>query len=409
MSTLLALNNYYFVKGGSEVVFFEHNRMLEQDGWEIVPFSMQHEKNIASDWSPYFIDEMEFGNAHSLADKLRMAPKFVYSLEAQKKLKKLIAQCKPDIAHGHNIYHHISPSVLHTLKKAGIPTVLTLHDLKIACPAYRMLSGNKVCEKCKGGRYTEVVKNRCIKGSAIMSGLVWVEAMVHSWLSSYRKCVDAFVVPSRFFMDKLIEWGYPADRFHYVPNFVDASAFEPNYAAGDYFLFFGRLSEEKGIGTLIEAAATAGVKLKIAGTGDIEQSLRDLAQSKGADVEFLGYVSGEPLHAVIRDSRAVVLPSEWYENAPLSVMEAYALGKPVIGADIGGIPEMVEHEQTGAHFPSGDVNALSQVLAGFTARSDAEIADMGRAGREKVEREFSPERYRDAIEALYAKLQGGRA
>lgn len=404
MKTLLALNNYYYVKGGAEVVYFEHNRLMQSQGWDIVPFAMQHEKNQLSEWSAYFVEEIEFGNSYSMLEKIKMATKVVYSFEAKKKISQLIVENSPDIAHGHNIYHHISPSVLHVLKAHNIPTVLTLHDLKIACPAYRMLTKNEVCEQCKGGAFSNVIKNKCIKNSVVLSSLIWVETIVHGWLKSYQTCVDAFVVPSKFYIDKFVEWGYPRERFHYIPNFVDTQQFLPNYNVGDYFLYFGRLSEEKGLSTLIKAAAHANVTLKIAGTGDIQSELMSLAESEKCDIEFLGHVSGNALHDVVRGAIAVVLPSEWYENAPLSVMEAYALGKPVIGANIGGIPEMVDHMISGAHYASGDHFELAELMLQFVAMDPATVAEMGKAGRARVEKEFSPQQYKESIDQLYAGL-----
>jgi len=211
-------------------------------------------------------------------------------------------------------------------------------------------------------------------------------------------------VPSRFFMDKFVEWGWPREQFAYIPNYVDASRFAPHYAAGDYFLYFGRLAPEKGVATLLRAAAKAGVRLKLAGTGPLQAELHALNAELGGSAEFLGYQSGAALHALIQQSRAVVLPSEWYENAPMSVLESCAFGKPVIGADIGGIPEMIEPEVTGWVFPSRDTAALAALLARVQAMPDERVAACGRAGRAMVERQFSRDGYVQATLQLYADL-----
>jgi glycosyltransferase involved in cell wall biosynthesis len=165
MSTLLSINNYYYYRGGAETVFLEQNKLLERQGWKVVPFAMHHPKNMSTPWSAFFVDEIEFGQDYSFAQKLLRAPKVIYSIEARRKLNRLLNQVKPDVAHAHNIYHHISPSILSLLKGRGVPTVLTLHDLKIACPAYHMLAPDGICERCKGGHLYNVVANRCIKGS----------------------------------------------------------------------------------------------------------------------------------------------------------------------------------------------------------------------------------------------------
>lgn len=404
MPRLLAINNYFYPRGGSETIFFEHNRMLEALGWEIIPFSMRHPANLPSPWSEYFIDDLEMHGDYSLAQKLTRLPKVIYSFEARQRLAQLLDKAHPDVAHGHNIYHHISPSILGLLHSRGIPTVLTLHDLKIACPAYNMLAPDGVCERCRGGRLYNVVVHRCIGGSAAMSLVVMTEAIVHRLLGSYRRYVDCFVVPSRFYIDKFVEWGLPRAQFRYVPNFVDVARYEPQFQPGGTFLYFGRVIRQKGVATLVRAAALAGVRLLIAGTGPDLESTQQLAQDLGADVTFLGHLSGAALHASIRASRAVVLPSEWYENAPVSVLEAYALGKPVIGARIGGIPELIREEETGICFTSGQVDALAAAFRSMLSRPDAALAEMGRNGRRWVEQEFTARMYQQRIISAYREL-----
>jgi glycosyltransferase involved in cell wall biosynthesis len=404
VKTLLTINNYYYNRGGSETIFFEHNRMLEALGWNVVPFSMRHASNLPTPWSEYFIDDLEMHGDYSLVQKLTRLPKVIYSFEARRRLDQLVAKVRPDIAHAHNIYHHISPSILGLLKRRGIPTVLTLHDLKIACPAYNMLAPDGICERCRGGKLYNVVLNRCIGGSAAMSFVVMIEALLHKLLGSYRSHVDCFIVPSNFYIDKFCEWGMPRELFRHVPNFVDVSRYEPRYAPGDGFLYFGRVIRQKGVGTLIRAAAQARVPLRIAGTGPDLDAMRKLAADLNADVTFLGHLGGVALHDAIRAARAVVLPSEWYENAPVSLLEAYALGKPVIGAKIGGIPELVRENETGICFQSGNVDSLVAAFANMTARPRAELEEMGRAGRRWVERDFTVAMYQQRILAAYRDL-----
>ena len=404
MPTLLSVNNYYYCRGGAETVFLEHNRMFEAEGWMVVPFAMKHERNLPTPWSDYFVDEIEFGQSYSMREKLVRAPRVIYSRQARQHLARLLDAARPDICHAHNIYHHISPSILGLLKNRDVPVVLTLHDLKIACPAYNMLAPDGICERCRGGRLYNVALHRCIKNSAALSAMVMVEAVLHRLIGSYRRCVSRFVVPSRFYAEKLAEWGFPVGMFRHIPNFVDVARYEPRYAPGDRFVYFGRLSREKGLHTLVRAVAQGNCKLTIVGTGPELDSLRQLAAQLAANVEFTGFLTGPELHEVIRDSRAVVLPSEWYENAPMSVLEAYALGKPVVGARIGGIPELIHDGVTGVQFPSGDVAALAGVLGLILSSSDADLAEMGRSGRRWVETEFSSHIYRDRVLAVYREL-----
>ncbi|HEX7236731.1 MAG TPA: glycosyltransferase, partial [Gammaproteobacteria bacterium] len=316
-----------------------------------------------------------------------------------------IDRAGPSLCHAHNIYHHLSPSILGLVRSRGIPLVMTLHDLKLACPAYTMLTHDGVCERCKDGRLYRVVTHRCMKGSAALSALVMLESYLHLALGSYLRNVDRFVVPSRFYIRKLVEWGFPAERFEYVPNFVATESFEACYAPGKRFVYFGRLTPEKGVATLIHAAAEAEVGVDIVGTGPQENDLRALAA--GRDVRFLGYLTGTKLNAAVCAARAVVVPSEWYENAPLAVLEGAALGKPLVVARIGGLPELVVDGESGWTFEAGSVADLTETLRHVARLSDTEVAAAGMAARRRIEDEFSPERYLERIRGVYGRLGVG--
>jgi glycosyltransferase involved in cell wall biosynthesis len=404
MATLLAINNYYYYRGGAETVFLEHNRMFEAMGWPVVPFAMHHPKNLPSPWSNHFVDEIELGQQYTLAGKVVRASKVIYSFEARRRLAALLDEVRPDVCHAHNIYHHISPSILSLLHGRGIPTVMTLHDLKIACPEYHMLAPDGICERCKGGRLHNVLVHRCIKESATLSAVIMLESALHRVLGSFRKHVRAFIVPSRFYIEKFCEWGFPRALFHHVPNFVDAERYVPQFSPGESFVFFGRLSPEKGLRTLINAAVIAGCPVRIIGTGPQLEELRALAAKLAANVTFLGYLTGEALHAEVRRARAVVLPSEWYENAPMTVLEAYALGKPVIGSRIAGIPELIQEGRTGFTYTAGHAESLAAALRAMTERLDIEVEEFGRAARRSVETEFASSLYRDRVLEIYRRL-----
>jgi glycosyltransferase involved in cell wall biosynthesis len=402
MSALLSLNSYHYRRGGSDVVYIEHEAMFKALGWQTAHMSMHHPKNMHSEWSEYFVDEIEFGGDYSFAQKLAMAGKVIYSFEARRKLESLLKIFPATIAHAHCIYHHISPSVLSLLQERSIPVVLTAHDLKIACPAYKMLNKSGVCEKCKNGNISQVVTNKCIRESVSVSALVAVESLVSRALGLYKKNLTRIVAPSLFYKNKLEEWGWPSQKIVHIPNYVRSEEYIPCFRPGDYFLYFGRLSLEKGVSTLIRAAVSSGTKLKIVGTGPIEGELKGLA--RGSNVEFLGFKSGTELWNIVRDARAVVLPSEWYENAPMSVLEAYALGKPVIGANIGGIPEMLEDDETGWSFESGNSDDLSRVMRQVSGLSPRSIEEIGGACRKLVEEEFSAHRYSASMQSLYSEI-----
>jgi len=401
MKKLLSLNNYHYKRGGSDAVFIEHDKVFQELGWETAKFAMHHENNNASQWAEYFVDEIEFGNSYSRLEKIKMAAKVIYSLEAKNKINLLIDHFKPDIVHSHCIYHHLSPSVLVAVKKHDIPSVMTAHDLKLACPAYKMLNENGVCESCKSGNFRSLLKNKCIHGSLLASALVYVESSVHKMLGLYKNNLDAIIAPSLFYKEKLVEWGWDESQIVYIPNYIDVADYEPDYNVGSYFLYFGRLALEKGIPTLMAAAESLGVKVVVVGTGPLES---ELIKNAPDNVSFVGYQTGNKLHNLIRGAKAVVLPSEWYENAPISLLEAYACGKPVIGANIGGIPELIIESHTGFLFESGVSESLTNVLSYVDNLPDSTINTIGKAAREYVSTKYTKKNYIDNTLALYKQF-----
>jgi glycosyltransferase involved in cell wall biosynthesis len=404
MPSLLNINNYHYRRGGSDGVYLDHAALMESRGWQCGYFSMQHSKNLDTRWSRYFIDELEFGEAYSLTQKLSMASKSVYSFEARSKLRGLLREFHPDVAHLHCVYHHLSPAILPVLTQAGIPAVMTAHDLKIACPNYKMLNHTGVCERCNAGSVLNVVRHRCVRDSLAASVIVAAESGLQRTMQIYRKHLAKVVVPSRFFLEKFVEWGWSRDQFAYIPNYIDALQFSPNPEPGSFFLYLGRLAPEKGLATLMRAAKLARVKLKVAGSGPLESELHALQGELDGDVEFLGFRSGEDLHALIREARAVVLPSEWYENAPMSVLESFASGTPVIGAGIGGIPELIEDGETGWCFESGNISELTEALRAVQQMPNSAVEQIGKAARALVEQRFNPEGYVSSMLTLYSSL-----
>lgn len=398
---LLAINNYFYRRGGAESVFLDQIDLFSAAGWDVVPFAMEHPENLPSPWSEYFVSEIEYGRTNGPITKARQAAKIIFSLEARRKIRSLIGRVQPSVAHAHNVYHHISPSIFDVLKAEGVPVVMTAHDLKLACPAYKMLSQGAVCERCRGGRIHNVLLRRCMKDSAVVSSLVFLETVVHRTFGFYRDTLDCLVAPSRFYRDKLVEWGWDASRIAYIPNFVDAEQFTPWCHEGNYFVYAGRLAPEKGLATLVRAAALAHQRLILVGKGPEEPALRELAFELGADVVFAGHMAKPELKQLIGESRALVLASEWYENAPISILEAYALGRPVIGTRIGGIPELIVHNKTGVLVPPGNVGMLAEAMASMAKLPRTGRNRLGAAGRDWVLREFSPDKYRDRTTALY--------
>ena len=382
----------------------DQNELLESRGWDIVPFAMEYEKNFETGYDDYFVEEIDFASDYSPVEKVRKVVKSVYSLEARREIGRLIDDVRPDIVHAHNVYHHLTPAIFGAIQKKGVPAVMTVHDLKIGCPSKLMLAPDGVCERCQGGKTWNAVSQRCLKGSLPLSAVAALETTLHNFLGSYKKNVDLFVLPSKFHMNKLIDWGLPAAKARYVPNAVDVSGLQADYTAGERFVFVGRLSEEKGLITFVRAVAESGVSATIVGTGPQEEELQALIASTGADVQFAGYQTGDALFDIVRNAKALVLPSECYENAPVVLLEAYGVGTPVLGSDLGGIPELIDPEVTGYLATAGDVASFAEQLTRMAELSDTDLSEMGRAGRNFVEERFSREHYLSGLLDVYAEL-----
>ncbi|MCJ2183127.1 glycosyltransferase family 4 protein [Novosphingobium sp. 1949] len=411
MPNLLSMNSYHYRRGGSDVVYFDHAALFEEKGWNNTFFSMHHPNNVDTPDSRHFVSLVDYEFAQTPVQKARTALASIYNREARAKARQLLAGRQFDIAHAHCIYHHLTPSVFDVFNEAGVPIVLTAHDLKLACPAYKMMNSNGICEECKGGNLLNTVRNRCIKGSLAASSVVAAEAMLHRFLKSYRRNVTKIVAPSRFYRTKLIEWGWEEDRVIYIPNF--AKEVDSRFTAGHTgnILYFGRLSEEKGLATLIRASARSGVAVDIAGTGPEREDLETLIAQVQAPVRLLGRLDGDALWSAVGSAKAVVLPSEWYENAPMSALEAMQLERPMIGADIGGIPELIRDSGGGLVIPSADASALADALSQIEAMPQERLAQMGQSAARYVRREFSRDRYFQRMDELYReclRAPGGR-
>ncbi len=399
---VLAVNKFYYLKGGSETYYFSLNRLLSNAGVEVVPFSMKDPKNLPNSYEKYFLDSIDFFNA-SFFKRLKQLLNIIYSFYAREKISHIIEDYGPELAHLHVFQHQFSPSILKEIKKYGIPVINTVHDLKPLCPNYMMFNKGKVCEKCFKHRYYQCFINRCVKGSYAASLVTTIEMYLHDFLGSYDN-VDMFITPSRFYRQKFIEYGYPEERVVHIPNFIDTQRYKPQYDGGSYILYFGRLSSEKGIITLLNAVRNMGEELLIAGDGPFKSELVTCIEEKKIDnVRLLGFKEGEELVSLIKNSRFTVIPSEWYENCPLSVLESMAYGKPVIGADIGGIPELVENKKTGLVFKPGSSDDLAEKIS-YMLGNPGVVTAMGKEARIKVETEFNKGLHLERIMNIYKSM-----
>ena len=406
---VLQVNKFLHTVGGTETVLFQTTDLLRAHGHDVSFFAMQDERNIPSDNEPYFVSNVDYKSetSRSAFQRLKLplvAGRFIHSPEAAHKIEALIENDRPDVAHFHNVYHQLSPSIIGPLKKRNIPVVMTLHDYKLVCPNYTLFSNGEICERCKGHRYYQAVLQRCIRDSAVASTLCAVEAYAHSFTHAYD-AIDQFIAPSRFMRDKLIEFGMDGDRIAWLPNFLHFEDYAPGFEAGPYVVFAGRLERVKGVATLLDAfqagAVPAGLELRIAGDGELRPDLEQIARDRGlTNVRFLGRLPREELGRLVQGALAVVIPSQWYENAPMSVLEAFAYGKPVIGTRIGGIPELIQDGVTGLLVEPGDATSLSRAIEHLGA-NPALAEGMGREARRYVEAHHGPDLHYERLLAIY--------
>ncbi|MFA4992306.1 MAG: glycosyltransferase, partial [Candidatus Omnitrophota bacterium] len=391
----------FYLKGGSEYVFFDSAEYLGQKGHKPIFFSMRHPENLPSVYDKYFVSNVDYDRG-GLGGRISSSLKILYSLEARRKVEELINRETPDIAHLHNIYHQISPSILHSLKKFNIPVVLTLHDYKMVCPSHTLLCRGKACEACGGGRYYNCFLKGCTGDSRLKNLLNAAEMYLHHSILRIYDLVDVFISPSVFLKNKLEEMGFRG-KIVYLPNSIKSGGIVPEYKHGERsIIYFGRLSGEKGLFTLVEAVkGMRGITLKIAGEGPVEKDIRaKVSAEKIGNVIFLGYRGWRELRDEIARSMFVVLPSEWYENNPRSIIEGFACGKPVVGSRIGGIPELIRDGETGLTFEPGDPEDLRVKIEGLV-NDPARIAEMGKKARMFVEREFDSDGIYKRLMVIY--------
>ena len=406
---ILLVNKFHYRKGGSETYYFTLAEALRARGHEVIFFAMKDEgKNLPCDQEQYFVSNASVRGG--IKSKLNMVLHMNYSKEAYRKMKQLLEAEKPDLVMLNLVHKQITLSTLDAIKEYDpeLPVFWTVHDLIMVCPSYSMRDGSgNICEKCLGGDFSHCVKNRCIKGSLPMSILSRNEAEFIRKHGLYNK-VDLYICPSEFYRKKLTEAKFTTSPVMAMRNPLPlGTVYEICEKPEDYVLFFGRLSSEKGVGTLIEAAGKCGCRLVILGTGPQEAELKALAEGM-ENVEFKGFQTGQALTDYVKNARCVVLPSEWYENGPYSAMEAMALGKPLIVSNMGGLPELVEDGVNGYIYEKSAENLASCIRKLQQLNADA-YRTMAEASLERAKQMFSPEAYVEQIEKYYKEQKAKKS
>lgn len=353
---------------------------------------MHDPRNIDSEYSKYFINQIDYNVKKGIYQFIKEGLHAIYSLEAKKKINRLISDAKPDAVFLHDIYHHLSPSILHAFRKYDLPVVWHLSDFFLICPSYRLLSKGRICEKCKGGKFYHAVLERCFRNSLTRSGAASLVGYLHHLSGIYEKNIDHFIAPSMFVMNKHQEMGFNGSKIVHIPQGISIDTIKPKFQHNDYILYFGVIEKWKGVGTLIKAMKSLpNTKLIIAGDGSERSNLELLvSREKINNVKFVGYKVGDELWKVVEGAAFVIVPSEWYEVYGMVTYESFAHGKAVIGSNIGGTPELIEEGQTGLLFEPGNIEELTSQI-GYLFNNKDQIIYMGKKAREKVEKDINPD------------------
>ena len=360
---------------------------------------MRDERNLPSAHEVHFVGNRSYAGGAGKLAKVADALSFIHSPEAVGNINRLIEETMPDVVHCHNIYHQLTPSIIGAAKKCGVPVVLTLHDSKPVCPSYYRVREGKPCSECLDSDFFNVVRHRCADGSLSKSALLYTEAVIQRLLGNYEK-VDAFIAPSKF-MQESVAHRIPIERIKLLYNGIDTNEAHGSGADDGYVLFLGRLVAEKGVETLLKAHTNSSIgwRLVVAGTGP----LNDVLKAQYNPSILVGYLAGDALKEMIDRAAVVVVPSEVYENCPMTVLEAMAYGKPVVGSRMGGTTELVEDGKTGLLFEAGNVDELTSVLDRLMASAELR-RQMGNAGRQRVETLFSLDKHNAGLMEIYQSV-----
>jgi glycosyltransferase involved in cell wall biosynthesis len=401
---VLLINNTFYRRGGADAVLFNTAQLLQEAGHSVVYFSFNDENNIECEQSNYFVNK---------GGKFAQIKNYIYNQEAAHKIEKLIDDEHPDIAHLHLFWGGLSSSILEVLKRKHVPIVHTAHDYRMVCPAYLFKDGKgNHCARCKNGKFYQCILHRCSKGSLVESLIMTLEMYYRNWRRHPAKFIDGIIFVSNFSKNKHIEFD---ERFVNTKTLVlyncpdelvkeiDVSNLRASY---NYFLFYGRLSSEKGVPNLIRAFEQfPNLLLKIVGTGPMEEKLkRYCIEHNVSNISFEGFKSGQELYEMVANAMYVCVPSECYENNPMTIVESYSLRTPVLGANIGGISEIVKEGETGFTFESGNLESLKSAIGRASTVMPQDYIRLKDNAYSFAELNFSRESHKEKLLAFYKEL-----
>ncbi len=408
---ILQVHKYLYPKAGAERYFLDVSRLLFKKGhtvgmWgtnEKFQYPVVEELKGFEIYKDLLVDEIHFDKREGFLKDAAKAAHFMWSREAARKFRRVLQRFQPDIIHIHNIYHHLTPSILAVARRAGIPVVMTVHDWSLVNPNYSLFDHGEVCER----QGLSAILHRCIQNSLVASALSVVAFAVQKIMRTEKRAIKAYLVPVPFALKQLKHAKIPASKIHIIPYPVPVESERgPHREPTEPFvLYAGRLSAEKGVSTLIAAAAhLPGMRFVIAGAGPESEALRAECVIKSiTNVEFTGFIPREMLATYIKSARLILVPSLWYDVSPYAVLEAQAAGKAVLASNIGGIPDLIDDGKTGFLFAPGNARILANRIESLVAHPRM-LDDVGRRAEERIKNRHEAEAHYQALMNIYEKI-----
>ncbi len=403
---ILIVNTRHYNYGGDSVYAFNLAELLRERGHQVSFFAMQGDANLPDPNTDLFVSHIDYRALNQRKNPitaLKVVTRSIYSTEARHKFAQILDRTSPDIIHLQSIHAHITPSVIYEARQRRIPVVWTLHDYKTICPNSACLidKTGDICEACQGGKFWQALVKRCKKDSVLASGMASLEAYAHD-LMNVRTAVDAFIAPSRFLRERLLLNGFSQKTVHHLPSFLPSHLFHQAGQDQGYLLFKGRLEGLKGLFVLADAARLApDVPIIVVGSA-APNILDQLPGLLPPNVQYLGFKTGQELFDITYHARALLFPSQCYENQPLSILEAFACGKPAIATNIGGMPELIGADR-GLLVPFGDPRALADAMQKITS-DPVQARQLGANAFEYARSNHSPDSHYLQLSQLYDGL-----
>lgn len=404
---ILLVNTRHFRGGGDSTYTFNLTDLLRSKGHQVAFFAMQDLRNLPDSNSDLFVSHIDFNELNqrkSLTTGVQVLGRAIYSREARRKFSLLLDRFTPDVVHLQTIHAHITPSVILEAKRRRLPVVWTLHDHKLICPNSRCLIDNtgEICEACVPGKYYQAILKRCKKGSLLSSTMAALEAYAHQWMR-VRDWVDLFIVPSQFLRAKVIQGGLPSEKVHQLPHMLPENSFYRSDTDKGYLLFLGNIASFKGVLPLLAAVRQVPEAHLILAGPVQEPMVSQLPDLLPSNARYVGLKNGKDLDQLIKESRAIVLPSLCYETQGLSVLEGFARGKPAIASRGSAMAEVVEDQERGILVKPGDVPGLIQAISWVTTHQP-EAREMGVRAFRYVMSAHNPQSHYETLYSLYSRV-----